>query len=148
MFNEFWKNKSLCEMNEDEWELICDHCGRCCLIKLQDVDTNKVFYTNVACQLLNPITCLCTAYNKRKKIIKSCLDLSPEVVPDLDWLPDTCAYKRLAHGKDLDWWHPLISGNMNSVVKAGISISGKVISEKDIDLAKLEDYVIDWIEYS
>jgi len=140
---EFWKSKKLIELNEVEWELLCDRCGRCCLFKLHDEDTGEVFYTNVACKNMDPISCKCIAYDDRKKLITTCISLTPSLSKDLKWLPDTCAYKLLANGKDLNWWHPLISGRQETVVLAGISVSGITINENEINLDDLENHVVD-----
>ena len=148
MKNEFWKTKSLQEMDKVEWEMLCDHCGRCCMFKLEDSDTGEIFYTNVVCKLLDVDTCSCTNYKNRRQIIRSCICLSPGRLREMKWLPDTCAYKRLNRDLDLESWHPLISGNYVSVLTAGISVAGKVISENHVDMSKLEDFIIDWIDYN
>ncbi len=127
----FWERKTLREMNKDEWEALCDGCGKCCLHKLEDEDTGEVKYTSVACRLLDLKTITCTNYKNRARLVADCLQLSPGNIPTFQWLPETCAYRRLAEGKKLEPWHPLISGNRNSVHDAGISIKGKCVSERE-----------------
>lgn len=136
----FWKEKSFEKMSTDEWESLCDGCGLCCLHKLEDADTGDVSYTNVACRLLDTDSCRCKKYTKRKKLVPDCVILKPENVNEFKWLPKTCAYRLLSEGKDLFPWHPLVSGSNLSVHKAGISVAGKVISERDA--GDLQDHII------
>lgn len=142
----FWKEKTLEELTAEEWEALCDGCGKCCLIKLINNKTNKVEYTNVTCKYLDLDTIQCMHYEDRHKLVPDCVMLTPELIGQFDWLPDTCAYKLLAQGKDLQWWHPLISGDKRTVVMAGISIKGKVVSESEIDPDDIEDMVVDWFD--
>ncbi len=135
----FWKTKSLQEMSLSEWESLCDGCGQCCLLKYQDDDSGEVVHTNIACRLFDEHSCRCSDYPNRHERVPDCAKLSPQNVPD--WMPDTCAYKRLKKGQDLPDWHPLISGCAESVHKAGISVRGKVISETVISIEELEDRV-------
>ena len=106
----FWLTKSLAEMNPEEWESLCDGCGRCCLYKVRCQDTGEVYYTNVACRLLNDWQCRCTSYEQRIRLVPHCLVLTPAKAEELQWLPTTCAYRRLALGVGLEWWHPLEAG--------------------------------------
>ena len=133
MNDQFWKRKSLSEMTADEWESLCDGCGLCCMLTVQDEDSGDVFYTDVACRLLDIDTCRCTDYSNRVKIVADCLVLTPEEKDAYEWLPDSCAYRRLANGQDLPGWHPLVTGRPESVHEAGISMQGKAISENDAD---------------
>lgn len=137
----FWKRKPLEKMTAAEWESLCDGCGQCCLHKLEDEDTRQVYYTGVACRLLDLHTCRCKNYAERLKEVPSCLVLSPGRVRELKWLPKTCAYRLLAEGKDLPGWHPLVSGNPQTVHWAGISVRDKAVSEEEIDIQQLEAYI-------
>ena len=141
----FWETKSLAEMSFDEWESLCDGCGKCCLVKLQDPDTDEVAYTDVACKLLDCGTARCSNYPERKKHVPDCVVLDASLVDQIAWMPSTCAYRLLKEGKPLAWWHPLVSGTPNTVDEAGISVRGRVISETLIeDDADLLDHVVYW----
>jgi len=140
----FWLTKSLAEMTLEEWESLCDGCARCCLYKVQYRDTGEVYYTNVACRLLDGRRCRCTSYEQRTRLVPNCLVLTPAKARELQWLPTTCAYHRLAVGVGLEWWHPLVSGDPNTVYKAGISVHGKVVPEQCVDLDHLEEYIFYW----
>ena len=122
----FWEAKSLEEMSVSEWEFLCDGCGKCCLLKIRSNETKEVFYTDVACPLLDHQTIRCTDYPHRQRRVPNCVALSPEFVRECDWLPDTCAYRKLGRGEGLEWWHPLVSGSADTVHSAGISVRGKV----------------------
>ncbi len=138
----FWEAKSLDEMTREEWESLCDGCAKCCLIKLEDADTGELAYTDVACRLLDLGECTCTDYPKRSIRIPDCLQVTPELARTADWLPSTCAYRLLAEGKELFWWHPLVSGERETVHSAGISVRNRVIHEsRRIDP---EDRIVDW----
>ena len=138
----FWKIKSLQEMTLEEWELLCDGCARCCLHKVEYKDTGEVYYTNVACRLLDMWSCRCTSYDKRVNLVPTCLVLNPARAKDLQWLPATCAYRRLALGKELEWWHHLVSGDRNTVHEADISVRGKVLPEQYVHPDELGKHVI------
>ena len=138
----FWKTKTLHEMSREEWESLCDGCGRCCLHKLRDEDTDEIFWTNVACRLLDQESCQCSDYANRRRRVPDCVRLTPEEVETIDWLPPSCAYRRLQEGRDLAWWHPLVSGSPETVHSAGISVRGRAIDERVA--GRLDDHVTAW----
>jgi len=138
----FWETKTLEEMTTAEWESLCDGCGRCCLHKLRHEDTNALSHTNVACRLLDVTTARCSDYANRKRRVPDCISLTPEEVRSVDWLPPTCAYRLVAEGKTLYSWHPLISGDPASVAKAGVSVAGRAISERQA--GPLEHHIVNW----
>lgn len=140
----FWRQKKLEEMTQDEWESLCDGCGKCCLNKLEWIDTGEVEYTDVACRLLDLETCHCQNYGERTKRVPDCLVLSPRVVGTLSWLPSTCAYRLISEERDLHWWHPLVSGDPQTVHSAGISVQNKAISE-DVP-HNIDDHIVTWPE--
>ncbi len=141
----FWRVKRLGEMTQPEWESLCDGCGRCCLNKLIDEDTNETVFTDVGCKLLDGKTCRCTDYAHRQAKVKDCVRLTPRNVRRLTWLPPTCGYRLVAEGRDLYWWHPLKSGSAETVHEAGVSVRGRVTaSEKDVPDDKLEEYIVSW----
>ena len=128
--NRFWGDKSLLEMTAQEWESLCDGCGRCCLVKLEDEDYGRIHFTDLACKLFDAGTCRCSDYENRTKRVSDCVKLTPQNIGDLNWLPPTCAYRLVAAGRPLPWWHPLVSGDPQTVIEAGISVKGKVVSEE------------------
>lgn len=138
----FWKTKKLIDMSIEEWESLCDGCGKCCLNKLEDADTGELYLTDAACDLIDLKTCRCTRYQERSRLVPGCIDLKTSASTAFAWLPSTCAYRLLALGEDLPDWHPLVSGTSDSVVDAGISISCFAIKESEVD--DLEDRIIDW----
>ena len=138
----FWKTKTLPEMSREEWESLCDGCGRCCLHKLRDEHTDEIYWTNVACRLLDQQSCQCGDYVHRRRRVPDCVRLTPDALEDIDWLPPSCAYRRLQEGHDLAWWHPLVSGDPNTVHTAGVSVRGKAIDERVA--GRLEDHVTKW----
>ena len=142
----FWETKALEEMTREEWESLCDGCAKCCLHKIEDVDSGKVFTTDVACRLLDINACRCKDYEHRSELVKDCLPLMPEIVNEIVWLPKSCAYRRLAEGRGLPWWHPLVSGDQNIVYQTGNAICGKVIPEEMVNMADIEKRIVDWFD--
>lgn len=140
----FWRIKKLADMSHEEWESLCDGCAKCCLLKLEDIDTGDIAWTNVACRLLNVGSCRCSNYANRTQYVSDCVRLTPDKAHQLTWLPQSCAYRLLAEGKDLPSWHPLRSGSPNTVHQAGISVRNRVLSEDEIDEDDLEDHLVAW----
>ncbi|MBL26633.1 MAG: hypothetical protein CMM50_03655 [Rhodospirillaceae bacterium] len=141
----FWRTKRLDEMTQAEWESLCDGCGKCCLLKLQDIDTERILYTDVACRMFDPDTCRCKDYPRRKQHVPECVFLSPKTLREAAaWLPSTCAYKLLYQGKDLPWWHPLVSGRKETVHLAGASARNRVISEETVTEEEIEQRIVRW----
>ena len=141
----FWKTKALEDMSDAEWESLCDGCGRCCLNKLEDEDTGRIYYTHISCKLLDAGLCACKDYPNRSEQVPDCVRLTPAEVEDLGWLPLTCGYRLIRDGKDLAWWHPLVSGSPDTVHEAGVSVRGRVSgSETEIPPEELEDRIVSW----
>lgn len=143
---EFWKTYQLEQLSPAEWEALCDGCGLCCLIKLEDDESNEVAYTKVACKLLDCKTGHCSDYPNRQRHVPDCIQLTPEKLAQIHWLPTTCAYRRLAEGKKLPNWHYLITGSRESVVQARKSAAGRCISESEIHEDEIEDYIVRWVK--
>ena len=129
----FWETKSLAEMNPKEWESLCDGCGLCCLVRFEDEETGKVFPTRVHCKLFDNALCRCRDYENRTQHVPDCIKLTPGNIEALAWMPLSCAYRRLHEGKPLPRWHPLITGDPESVHRAGVSVRGKTISELSLE---------------
>lgn len=140
----YWKTKTLAEMTDAEWEGLCDGCGLCCLNKLEDWETGAIAFTSVACKLLDGESCRCKDYDNRQSIVPDCIRLTLESIEEISWLPPTCAYQLVADGDDLYWWHPLVSGDPETVHQAGISVRGRTVSEDDVPLEDFEDYLVEW----
>jgi uncharacterized cysteine cluster protein YcgN (CxxCxxCC family) len=140
----FWQVKQLHEMTPQEWESLCDGCGRCCLVKLEDEDTGIIYTTDVSCRLLDCSTCSCTDYANRHQLVDDCIKLDPDNVDELGWLPATCAYRLVWEGKPLEDWHPLVSGSSETVHEAGISVRGRVTNETEVEVDDLPDRIVDW----
>ena len=140
----FWRRKRLEEMTSEEWESLCDGCAKCCVYRLEDADTREVHFTNVHCRLLDAERGRCNDYPNRSTRVPDCVTITPAVLRDPYWLPASCAYRRLAEGRDLPDWHPLISGDPDSVVRAGQRVCHRTICEDDAD--HLENHLVDWIE--
>ncbi len=140
----FWETTPLDQMTLEQWESLCDGCAKCCLLKLEDEDTGEVAYTNIACRQLDLGNCRCMNYERRAVLVPDCITITPKLIEQLEWMPKTCAYRRLYEGKKLSWWHPLISGSPETVHEAGISARGRVVSERKAK--DPEDYIVDWPE--
>lgn len=140
----FWRHKTLDEMSAAEWESLCDGCARCCLMKLEDWDTAEISYTNVGCRLLDHDDCRCRNYADRRSHVSDCVQLTPEGARNLSWLPPSCAYRLVAEGRDLYWWHPLVSGDAESVHIAGMSVRGRIVGEAGVPDEALEEHVVNW----
>jgi uncharacterized cysteine cluster protein YcgN (CxxCxxCC family) len=141
----FWTEKTLEELTPGEWESLCDGCGRCCLVKIEDEDSGKVYFTDISCKLFDPATCRCGDYARRRRKVHDCIQLTPAKVRSLSWLPPTCAYRLVAEGRDLPWWHPLVSGSKTSVHEAGASVRGRIAaSERDVPVSAYPDYIVTW----
>jgi uncharacterized cysteine cluster protein YcgN (CxxCxxCC family) len=141
--SEFWRLKRLDQMTRAEWESLCDGCGLCCLLKLEDEDSGRVAYTRIACRLFDPDRCRCTSYAERQARVPGCVRLTPESLAETArWMPESCAYRRLAEGRDLPAWHPLVTGDPESVHRAGASARGWTIPEQAVHEDEVEDHVV------
>jgi uncharacterized cysteine cluster protein YcgN (CxxCxxCC family) len=142
---QFWKKYSLEALNAQEWEALCDGCGLCCLVKLEDEDTQEVAYTKVACKLLDCTTACCSNYPERLQSVPDCIQLTPEKLRQIHWLPASCAYRRLDEGKSLPSWHYLNTGSRQSVIQARKSAAGRCISETEVDEEQIDEYIVRWV---
>jgi len=140
----FWETKTLAQMSTEEWESLCDNCGKCCLNKLEDEDTGEIAFTSVACDLIDLETCRCTRYSERCTLVPECIDLKQHDFAEYNWLPATCAYRLLTDGEPLPSWHPLLTGTNESVKEAGVSIGSYAIKESQV--TDLEDHIIEWLQ--
>jgi uncharacterized cysteine cluster protein YcgN (CxxCxxCC family) len=142
----FWRRKSLEEMTNSEWESLCDGCGKCCLNKLEEEGNDaETYYTDVGCRLLDGETCRCRDYAHRLEKVEDCVQLTPESLKTINWLPPSCAYVLIAKGRDLYWWHPLVSGDPETVHTAGVSVRGRMsATEETVPDEDLEDYIVSW----
>ena len=141
MTRPFWETTPLERMTREQWESLCDGCGLCCLIRFEDADSGEVIPTRVHCRLLDAATCSCSNYPGRKREVPDCISLTPALIPRLGWMPKSCAYRRLHEGRGLADWHPLISGDPESVHRAGVSVRGQTISESELEH---EDDMVDY----
>lgn len=139
----FWQTTSLADMDDAQWEAVCDGCAKCCLVKLQDEDTGELAFTNLACRQLDLGTCRCKTYDQRTEIVSDCVKLTKDNLAQIDFMPPSCAYRLLNEGQPLPDWHPLLSGTPDSVVAAGMSVHGRVIPEGDGD-EDVENHVVVW----
>ena len=144
----FWETIPLSEMSNQQWESLCDGCGKCCLIKLEDEESGEVAYTNVVCKYMNPKDCSCTEYQDRNALVPNCVWLKPEMVDEFFWLPESCAYRLVSESKSLPDWHHLVSGSRQAIHRCGASVVDKVISEDHVREEDLEDFVVHWVEKS
>ncbi|PIE46835.1 MAG: hypothetical protein CSA42_06630 [Gammaproteobacteria bacterium] len=148
----FWQKYRLDEMNHAEWEALCDGCGVCCLVKFLDDEDNpeSVEYTNVACQLLDCLTGRCSNYTNRQDYVPDCINLTVEMLPNMMWLPNSCAYKRLYKNQPIPEWHFLITKNkaktQQAMLQAKVGVAGRCVSEAGIADEELEDRIITWVE--
>lgn len=141
----FWETARLEDMSRPQWESLCDRCGLCCLVKLEDEDSGQIYLTDIACKLFDEGACACASYATRRKKVRDCIKLTPETVREIRWLPQTCAYRLVAEGKPLAPWHHLISGSYDSVHTAGISVKGRIGgSEKTVDLEDYPSHIVAW----
>lgn len=140
----FWETKTLAQMSAQEWESVCDGCGKCCLHKLEDADSGEIHYTRVVCDLIDLASCQCTRYSQRTSLVPECIDLRQPDFSNYHWLPATCAYRLLNDGKPLPSWHPLVSGDPESVKEAGVSITSYALKATGVE--RLEEHVIEWLE--
>lgn len=139
----FWRDKSLAELSEEEWEALCDGCGKCCLHKIEDEDTGEIFYSRVACKLLDIRACRCTRYAERGRLVPDCLSLR-EGFSEYRWLPSTCAYRLRAEGRALPDWHPLLTGDPASAHRAGVSVRAFAISEREVE--DPYEHILEWLD--
>ncbi len=142
----FWKTVPLGQMTRAQWESLCDGCAKCCLHKLEDSDSGEILYTEVACRLLDLGSCRCTDYPQRARLVPECLTLTPDNLERAYWLPATCAYRLLAEGRALPHWHPLVSGDPRSTLRAGRSIAGRAIAAAEAEAGDWEDHLVDWVD--
>lgn len=140
----FWEEKTLSQMSKPEWESLCDGCGKCCLTKIINDDTEELFFTNVSCKLLHTKSCQCKKYDQRFKLVNDCVKVSLDDIDQFHWLPANCAYRLLVEEKPLPVWHPLLTGSQSAMHKGGFSVRGKIISEEKVHPDDLEDYIALW----
>ncbi|KPQ04958.1 MAG: hypothetical protein HLUCCA12_16030 [Rhodobacteraceae bacterium HLUCCA12] len=144
MRHRFWETVPLNRMTPQEWEALCDGCGKCCLNKLEDADTGEVFFTRIACRLFDDASCRCGNYAIRKSLVPECVVLTPDTLSEIAyWMPRSCAYRRLNEGRGLADWHPLVSGDPDSVHRAGVSVRGQTLPEYEIPEEDWEDHIIE-----
>ncbi|MCP4270670.1 MAG: YcgN family cysteine cluster protein [Gammaproteobacteria bacterium] len=140
----YWQQKPLTQMNDKEWESLCDGCAKCCIFKFEEDETGHILQTDVVCKLLDLTNCHCTQYKQRKQLVPDCISITPENILHLKWMPETCSYRLLALGKNLPKWHPLITGDQKSAQHAGKTVQGDVVSETEVD--DLESRIIGWFD--
>lgn len=143
---DWWNSKPLEELNQQQWELLCDGCAKCCLHKLEDVDSEEVFYTKVRCRYLDEETCRCSDYANRSILVPNCIQLSADKLDQLGWLPSTCAYRLRFENKPLPSWHPLVAGDAQAPHRAGESIRGRSVSDEFVHPDGFEEHIVHWVE--
>ena len=146
MSEPFWITTTLEKMSKAQWESLCDHCGKCCLHKLEDEDTGQLFYTSAVCRYIDQDSCACTEYMERSSLVPECVVLSPDNLAEIYYMPSTCAYRLLAEGKALPDWHHLICGDKKTIHDTGHSVVGKVVSEEYIHPDELEERIVRWVK--
>jgi uncharacterized cysteine cluster protein YcgN (CxxCxxCC family) len=144
--SDWWQEKPLAELSDTQWEALCDGCAKCCLHKLEDEESGEVFYTKIRCRHLDEKKCHCTDYPNRSVLVPNCIDLRSVDVAALEWLPSTCAYRLRAHGEPLPHWHPLVSGDKDSVHAQGVSIRGRAVSEEYVHPDGYDEHIVHWVE--
>lgn len=144
--NEWWNTLPLEELTDQQWESLCDGCAKCCLHKLEDEDSGEIFYTRVRCRYLDEQSCSCSDYPNRSVLMPNCIQLRPGEVEELHWLPSTCAYRLRAQGQPLPEWHPLVSGDADSVHEAGISVRGRAVSDEYVHPDGYDEHIVHWVE--
>ncbi|ADZ91585.1 YcgN family cysteine cluster protein [Marinomonas mediterranea] len=144
-YEPFWKTTTLEDMESDQWESICDGCGKCCLQKLQDDETDEVYYTDLSCHQLDIAKCQCKVYETRELLVESCLTLKVEDIPEFHWLPDTCSYRVLSETGDLPNWHPLVVGDDKEMQRQGLKVSHYAVSESKVDEEDWDTHIIRWV---
>jgi uncharacterized protein len=142
----FWMAKPLQAMTHEEWESLCDGCGQCCLLKVEEEDTGDIYLTRLACHLLDGRSCRCRDYPNRRARVPDCVTITPSSVAGISWLPQSCAYRRLAEGRGLEWWHPLVSGDPETVHRAGVSVRGWSRSEKGVSPSAIARFIIGGVD--
>jgi uncharacterized cysteine cluster protein YcgN (CxxCxxCC family) len=142
--DKFWQTTPLDQMTPGQWESLCDGCGKCCVIKLEDADDGTVHYTDIGCKLLDNDTCRCKDYANRKTVVPDCIILTPGDLDAVPWMPSTCAYRLIHEGRPLPEWHHLVTGDPMSIHRAGQSVSGKIFFEGDVDEDDYPDHIKDW----
>lgn len=140
----FWKTKNMAEMSREEWESLCDGCGKCCCIRLEDEDTGQIYITDVACKLFDPNRCQCSDYSNRSVRVPDCVTLSADNVSQLHWMPQTCAYRLISEGKDLPDYHHLVSGSRDTIHDVGMSVQDAVTSEELVDEEQIPSRIVIW----
>ena len=146
MGERFWEHTPLADLSRQEWELLCDGCARCCLLKMEDEESGQLYYTRIACQYLDLETCRCSVYQERTIRVPTCHRLTADNLDQVYFMPRTCAYRLLAEGKPLPWWHPLVAGDRAQMQQAGIALQGRVLSERYVHPDGWDEHVIDWVD--